>query len=100
MKNIVLIGILVMFITSAFPQNRNSIWCFGDSAGIDFRNPSSPVTFKTGIRSRSDCASIADENGNLLFYVGSDTTVNLSSGFVYNRNHQQMPFGWGLKLGN
>jgi len=100
MKNIVLIGILCMFITSAFPQDRNSIWCFGDSAGIDFRNPSNPVTFKTGIRSRSDCASIADENGNLLFYVGSDTTVNVSSGFVYNRNHQQMPFGWGLKLGN
>jgi hypothetical protein len=28
----------LIFISAAdsFSQNRNSVWCFGDSAGIDF----------------------------------------------------------------
>jgi hypothetical protein len=100
MKKIVFIMLGFFLVTFIHAQNRNSIWCFGDSAGIDFRDPENPVPFTSGIRARSDCASIADENGNLLFYVGSDTTVSTSHGFVYNRNHQQMPFGWGLVTAN
>jgi hypothetical protein len=100
MKNIVLIGMCFLSLLSSYGQNRNSIWCFGDSAGIDFRNPGNPVTFKSGIRSRSDCASVSDKNGNLLFYVGSDTANSNHGGFVYNRNHDQMPFGWGLVTGS
>jgi len=100
MKKILYISIGFLWAAFSQAQNRNSIWCFGDSAGIDFRDPENPVPFTSGIRARSDCASIADENGNLLFYVGSDTTVSTSHGFVYNRNHQQMPFGWGLVTAN
>jgi hypothetical protein len=99
MKNILFVTICCMLASFTNAQNRNSTWCFGDSAGIDFRDPANPVTFKSGIRSRSDCASVSDANGNLLFYVGSDTAIVAGGGFVYNKNHQQMPFGWGLTLG-
>jgi hypothetical protein len=85
---------------TGYSQNRNSVWCFGDSAGIDFRNPGNPVPLTTVVRSRSNCSSVADHNGNLLFYVGDDTTLSGLGGRVYNRNHIQMPFGWGLITAN
>ncbi len=99
MKNL-LISFFIIFPLTALSQNRNSIWCFGDSAGIDFRIPGSPVLFTSIIRSKGDCSSVADENGNLLFYVGGDSTLTSLGGKIYNRNHEQMPFGWGLRTGN
>ena len=99
MKNIVFV-FAFFWLAASQAQNRNSVWCFGDSAGIDFSDVQNPVTFKSGIRCKSECASIADANGDLLFYVGSDTTIAGISGYVYNRNHQQMPFGWDLYVGN
>jgi hypothetical protein len=99
MKNKIFTIFLVLPVL-AFSQNRNSIWCFGDSAGIDFRNVQNPVPVSSIVRSRSDCASIADENGNLLFYVGCDTTLIFLGGHVYNKNHDQMPSGSGLITGD
>ncbi|MEO8086552.1 MAG: T9SS type A sorting domain-containing protein [Bacteroidota bacterium] len=95
--------VLYILLLSPFfslAQNRNSIWCFGDSAGIDFRNPGNPVPITSVVRSRSNCSSIADTGGNLLFYVADDTTLSALGGRVYNRNHQQMPLGWGLITAN
>ena len=53
-----------------FSQNKNSVWCFGDSAGIDFGS-GVPVTFQSGMDSRGSCVSISDNNGNLLFYAAT-----------------------------
>ena len=53
---------------SIFAQDRNNVWCFGDSAGIDFTNLNNPVPIISGMDGRGSCASIADTNGNLLFY--------------------------------
>lgn len=89
-----------MMCYSAYAQNRNSIWCFGDSAGIDFRDTANPVPFSSGVTSRSDCASIADENGNLLFYVGGDSITGFFGGRAYNRNHEVMPSSLALAGGN
>ncbi len=83
--------ILPLFCTA---QNRGNIWCFGDSAGIDFNNMNNPVPISTALRSRGSCASIADTSGNLLFYA------NDRSGFpgdystlVYNSLNNVMPHG-------
>ncbi|CAN5662402.1 hypothetical protein BH11BAC1_BH11BAC1_05460 [soil metagenome] len=95
-----LLIVILLFPLVGAAQNRNSIWCFGDSAGIDFRNPGNPVPISSVLRSRSNCTSVADASGNLLFYVGDDTTGLANGGRVYNRNHVQMPFGWGLFTGN
>lgn len=55
-----------------FSQNRNSVWCFGDSALIDFSDTSNIVLGTSSVNSRGSCASISDTNGNLLFYVSYD----------------------------
>ena len=52
-------------------QNKNSIWCFGDSAGIDFYTPNNPQVFSSGMNGRGGCGSMADSNGNLRFYAYS-----------------------------
>jgi hypothetical protein len=78
-------------INILYAQNQNSIWCFGDSAGIDFRNISSPLLFSTGMDVRGSCTSISDKNGNLLFYTGTKG-VNAFNyrGLVFDRSNNVM----------
>jgi len=81
---------------SALSQNRNLIWCFGDSAGIDFTNLQNPIPIATGMDARGSCTSIADINGNLQFYAS--TSDPLTSQFfeftlIRNSSHQVMANG-------
>lgn len=67
---------------------RTVNWYFGNGAGIYFKT--SPPTATTGsLWTDEGCASISDDNGNLLFYTNGQT--------VYNKNHQVMTDGNGLK---
>ncbi|HRC32445.1 MAG TPA: hypothetical protein PK736_03270, partial [Bacteroidia bacterium] len=63
------------------------IWCFGDSAGIDFNNLTIPTPIATGGDGRGNCTSIADSNGNLLFYATENSN---SDAVIYNKNHTLM----------
>ncbi|MBL7916416.1 MAG: T9SS type A sorting domain-containing protein [Bacteroidia bacterium] len=76
-------------------QNRNSIWCFGDSASIDFSSGiATPIS--SGMDGRGSCASIADESGNLLFYAATMPAYSATlaySTLVYDRNHTVMQNG-------
>ena len=80
----ILIALLTFLSLKAIAQNRNSIWCFGDSAGIDFRNVSMPVPISTGMDGRGSCASISDSVGNLLFYAYEVSQGYPPNGKVYN----------------
>lgn len=72
-------------------NGQNQIWYFGDHAGIDF-NTSPPTPLTNGqLNTGEGCSSISDLGGNLLFYTDGIK--------VWNRNHVQMPNGYGL-LGN
>ncbi len=84
--------ITFLFLTSySFAQNQNNIWCFGDSAGIDF-NTSSPASFNSIVRARGSCTSVADSSGSLLFYAFTNATFNYST-IVANNLHQIMQNG-------
>ena len=86
-----IISILISSIFCASAQNEGNIWYFGYGAGLDF-NSGSPVALIDGMLNTSEgCATISDNSGDLLFYTDGMT--------VYNRNHIQMPNGFGL-LGN
>ncbi len=72
-------------------QDRNSNWCFGDSAGINFNNLSNPTTFSASLVSRGTCASISDSSGNLLFYTNTRAGIPvLKTTLVWSKNHQIM----------
>lgn len=64
-------------------------WYFGFNAGLVF-NGGNPVPLNNNAISTDEgCATISDANGNLLFYTNGERVIN--------RNHVQMPNGWGLQ---
>lgn len=78
----------LLFFLGLSGQQTN-IWYFGSEAGLDF-NSSPAATLTNGALSTEEgCATIADETGNLLFYTDGRN--------VYNKNHQLMQNGTGLK---
>ncbi len=93
---ILLILITVIKYEYGQAQNRNSIWCFGDSAGIDFTIPSNPQPYFSAMRSRGTAVSICDTIGQLLFYAHTGDTSNSNTnmmGNVRNKLHQMMENG-------
>jgi hypothetical protein len=84
---IFLLLILLPLVVRA--QMEQSIWYFGDGAGIDFSGGFPAVISGGAIRSFEGCASIADrKTGRLLFYTNGDS--------VWNAFGRLMPNGTGL----
>ena len=79
--------ILLLFSFSVQSQKQNNIWCFGDSAGIDFNNLSNPVTFSSSLDTRGSCVSIADTNGQLLFYANTVASSGVNTTKIWNKNN-------------
>ena len=63
--------LLTLSLNSAAQNNEGSIWVFGENNLINFNNTDSPVAsiIATDIL-YENASSIADKNGNLLFYLG------------------------------
>lgn len=81
-----MIFLLITFVSNAQEHN---IWYFGGLAGLDF-NQGTPIAIGDGkIITNEGCATISDGNGNLLFYTDGIR--------VWNKNHQVMENGNGLK---
>lgn len=83
--------LIILYSQNLYSQNRNNIWCFGDSAGIDF-NQSIPVPISTNLDTRGSCVSIADSVGSLLFYANTEGFA-LNTTIIRNSNHQMMQNG-------
>jgi Secretion system C-terminal sorting domain len=90
--------ILILLPFSILAQKENNIWCFGDSAGIDWNEPQNPTFFESASRYRGSCSSIADSTGNLLFYcanIEGDGLIcpTFKRNYIYNKNHDVMENG-------
>ncbi len=81
--------ILIIFLACPCYAQKNNIWYFGKKAGLDFNPANGPVVLtNSAMEADEGCASVSDDNGNLLFYSNGLT--------VYNRNHKVMLNGDGL----
>lgn len=80
-----------MFNSLVLGQNEASYWYFGQNAGLRFNAETGTVAALTNgaLNTLEGCTSISDANGNLLFYSDGST--------VWNRNHQVMLNGLGLR---
>ena len=68
------IFILLFFInTICYSQKEANIWYFGDKAGLDFNSGSPVVLTDSEMTTNEGCATISDNNGNLLFYTNGIT---------------------------
>lgn len=84
----ILCGLILLLSFNGIAQKQACVWYFGEEAGLDFNN-CEPVALTDGALSQLEgCASIADSNGDLLFYTDGVT--------VYNADHAVMPNGSGL----
>lgn len=85
---LVLISILISFQLSA--QNYGNVWQFGDGIGLDFTD-CEPTVITGSNEGYEGCSSIADDQGQLLFYTNSEK--------VWNANHELMPNGFLAAVG-
>jgi hypothetical protein len=76
---------LVFASGTGIGQNEYTKWYFGNKAGLDFMTSPPSVLTNGMLNSYESCSSIADGNGNLLFYTDGIT--------VWNKNHQVMANG-------
>ena len=99
MRHLIIVSICfacLLFPLKSFSQNRNNVWVFGDSAGIDF-NGVAALSISTNIRSIGSCSSVSDSLGNLQFYIASTTKSNfaqfLAPARIYNKKFKTMQNG-------
>lgn len=101
-----LILFLIFFLVLNFnslAQYKGTIWCFGDSAGIDFSDLSNPVPIASAMDTRGGSATICDSTGSLLFYASGGYQPYWYAGshrlgVARSSNHQVMQNGdslWG-----
>ncbi len=67
---------------------HESVWHFGFGAGVDFRYDPPLGIDGSNMDQWEGCASISDQQGDLLFYTNGVS--------VWNANHTTMPNGTGL----
>ncbi len=93
-----LVIILFFGTFTAKSQNRNMVWTFGDSAGINFTNGAVPIY--SGIDGRGSCVSISDTSGDLLFYSATSNksfTLYPNLCYVFDSTHNQMVNGDSIR---
>ncbi len=78
--------VTILFYIGVFSQENNAnIWYFGEYAGVDFTHGIPTALTDGQINTWEGCASVCNQNGELLFYTDGQK--------IYNRNHQVMPNG-------
>ncbi|HYV90619.1 MAG TPA: T9SS type A sorting domain-containing protein [Chitinophagales bacterium] len=91
MKKLYAIIFFSLFLNSALAQKQAWKWYFSNNAAMDFSTGVPVALFDNAMYQYEGSSSIADENGDLLFYSDGIT--------VWNKNHLPMPNGTGM-LGN
>jgi hypothetical protein len=107
MKRLFCIFLLwVLVCGSAVAQFTDRVWCFGDSAGLNFNTPGNiPAPFKANHLAKGSCVSICNANSNLLFYaytqsglIGPTTRVVDSSFNTMSNGTNIIGEGWYNEL--
>ncbi|ULC58712.1 T9SS type B sorting domain-containing protein [Flaviramulus sp. BrNp1-15] len=80
----IFVFLFLLLSAISYSQEEASYWYFGENAGIEFNADESVTNLTDGrLNTVEGCTTIADNNGDLLFYTDGIT--------VYNRLHQPMP---------
>ncbi len=94
-KNIFLTALYCLYCLIAQAQKEGNVWHFGLGSAVDFNSGTAQVTTPSSMSTFEGSASIADANGQLLFYTnggGRDPVITggQSTGKIWNRNHAVM----------
>ncbi|MRG44673.1 T9SS type B sorting domain-containing protein [Chitinophaga sp. SYP-B3965] len=90
MKKYLLFLLFFLSFQPSFSQQKQWYqWYYGKGVGLDFRTTGPTMLTTSALNQMEGSASVADDNGELLFYTDGVT--------VYNKLHQVMVNGTGLK---
>ena len=78
-----------MFAVKANGQYNGNHWTFGDSAYVNWSNPSSPIVGSAAFNYRNGSCSIGDSNGVLL-YAGLINNVAALDCYIWNKHNQRI----------
>jgi hypothetical protein len=67
-KYLVFLFLIITLHHNSIAQKRAAVWCFGDSALVNFSDTANIITGLSGVKSRGSCVSVSDSTGSLLFY--------------------------------
>jgi hypothetical protein len=105
---IVFLKVVLLFflnMSSVHAQKRGSVWCFGDSAKVNFSDISNIITGHSSIKSRGSCVSISDTMGNLELYAytragvnGNTTILKNDTDSILNNGDSIVGEGWYREL--
>src|SRR6185436_120483 len=87
----ILLPLILLFSFTVYSQHEADNWYFGTHAGLNFFNGTATPIVGSAMDTNEGCATISDNNGNLLFYTDGVT--------VWDHNHQVMQNGTGLMGG-
>ena len=84
---VIFLGLL--FAQQVYAQKEANVWLFGEYSGLDF-NHDKPIAITENqvMIAEVGCSSIADNNGNLLFFTNGET--------IWNSDYEVMMNGSGL----
>ena len=83
-----MLSMFCLFSSDLTAQNTINNWYFGNNAALNFSS-GVPVSLNNSAMSASEgCASISDDNGDLLFYTNGDN--------IWDGSHSIMSGGTGL----
>ena len=88
MPRLIAFFVFLCFAEFVHAQKEASVWYFGLRAGLDFNSGSPTPLLDGNMNTMEGVTSIADANGNILFYSNGQE--------VWNRQHNIMPNGTGL----
>ncbi|WP_103072057.1 hypothetical protein [Aquimarina sediminis] len=78
----ILILLISIFSAQAYSQKERLIWYFGRFSDLDF-GAGTPTLLNDGqMRTTEGCSSIADSDGNLLFYTNGNKAWNKNHHFL------------------
>ena len=85
----IVILLLLSSISELKAQFNNNHWVFGDSAYINWSNPSNPVVGNAAYYRRNGSSTIGDSTG-LLLYAGLINNWAPTDCYVWNKYHQRI----------
>lgn len=88
LKKYFLICCFLLGTLTGLAQKQGNIWYFGNRVGLDFNQTPPQALSNSNLNSVEGCASIADNNGKLLFYTNGNA--------IMNRKHLLMKNGGAL----
>lgn len=76
MKKLILVYLVTFSVKLCYSQKQAQVWYFGNGIGLDFKTTPPTPLYNNQAAASEGCATIADNNGRLLFYTNGQKIIS------------------------